>query len=76
MPRRERRRWQAAGRSMPLLPELRDRRLLIIDDEPEDRRRLASLAQSRGCVVREAADLQERNAIRRNGRRSCSSWTS
>ena len=50
---------------MLLLPELRDRRLLIVDDEPEDRRTLASLAQSRGCVVREAADLQEMNAIRR-----------
>ena len=50
---------------MPLLPELKDRRLLIVDDEPEDRRTLGAMAQSRGCMVREAADLNEMNAIRR-----------
>ena len=50
---------------MALFPELKDRRLLIVDDEPEDRRAMSSLAQSRGCMVREAADLHEMNAIRR-----------
>lgn len=50
---------------MAPLPELKDRRLLIVDDEPEDRRALGSLAQARGCVVREAAGLQEMDAIRR-----------
>jgi CheY-like chemotaxis protein len=50
---------------MTLLPELKDRRLLIVDDEPEDRRALGALAQSRGCAVREAASLQEMDTIRR-----------
>jgi two-component system response regulator MprA len=50
---------------MPPLPELKDRRLLIVDDAPEDRRTLGALARSRGCVVREAVDLREMNAIRR-----------
>jgi len=50
---------------MASLPELKNRRLLIVDDEPEDRRALASLARARGCVVREASGLEEMDAIRR-----------
>ena len=50
---------------MLLLPRLKDRRLLIVDDEPEDRRTLGALANSHGCLVREAADLSEMDAVRR-----------
>lgn len=50
---------------MLLLPRLKDRRLLIVDDEPEDRRTLGAMANCHGCLVREAADLSEMDAIRR-----------
>jgi len=45
--------------------DLEHRRLLVVDDEPEDRRAMVALAQARGCLVREASDLLEMDAIRR-----------
>jgi CheY-like chemotaxis protein len=50
---------------MPQLPELKDRRLLIVDDDPEDRRVVGELAELHGCIVRRAASLQEMDAISR-----------
>jgi CheY-like chemotaxis protein len=50
---------------MPHLPELKDRRLLVVDDDPEDRRVVGELAELHGCIARQAASLQEMEAITR-----------
>jgi len=47
----------------PLRHGARNRRLLIVDDSPEDRSALRWFGESIGCVVKEASGLQEMTAI-------------